>query len=85
MGSIVPDPSLHVLVLGGCYAGLAATLNLLDFCAGKPPRCGPPPAADGGPPFLQPIPGVRVTIVDERDGYCQSLVRRLVWPEFRRH
>ena len=51
-----------VLVIGGCYAGLAAALNLLDLCSGRPVRCG---GVDAGTEL-----DVQVTVVDERDGYC---------------
>jgi len=74
MDSNTQHPSFHVLVIGGCYAGLAAALNLLDLCTGKLPRCGPPPTSGGTTLVPQPIPGLRVTIVDERDGYCLSSV-----------
>ncbi|KAK8022072.1 hypothetical protein PG993_012839 [Apiospora rasikravindrae] len=43
-----------VLIAGGCYAGLAAAINLLDKCDS---------ALDARIP-------VSITIVDERSGYC---------------
>jgi hypothetical protein len=63
---------LRVLVVGGSYAGLSATLNLLDLCNGKAPRF----TADleHNP---QPV-SVKITIVDERDGFC----KRASWVTF---
>lgn len=54
-----------VLVLGGCYGGLSAALNLLDLSEGRAARQGngAVPGHDGKIP-------VDITIVDERDGYC---------------
>ncbi|KAE9972935.1 hypothetical protein BLS_003815 [Venturia inaequalis] len=54
---------LRVLVVGGSYAGLAAALNLLDLCSGKAPRFTPDIEH-----FPKPVP-IKVTIVDERDGF----------------
>lgn len=56
-----------VLVLGGCYGGLSAALNLLDLSEGRAARQGngAVPGHDGKIP-------VDITIVDERDGYCMS-------------
>ena len=56
-----------VLVIGGSYAGLGTTLNLLDLCAGKHPRF----AGSGEAPEAKKVP-IDVTIVDERDGYCEN-------------
>jgi hypothetical protein len=73
MGSISPQLLAHtpkttkILVIGGAYAGLAASLNLLDLCAGRPSRFANPD------PEVKPtrsIP-VQIKIVDERDGYCK--------------
>lgn len=70
----------QVLVIGGCYAGLAATLNLLDLCHGKQCRFDAYKAAAGGSPSeeeeakRQRVP-VQVTVVDERDGFCK-------WPYY---
>ncbi|KUI58345.1 hypothetical protein VP1G_05685 [Cytospora mali] len=68
MGSQFDDSSrtepFKVLVLGGCYAGLSAALNLIDLSEGRAARQGNGaiPAHDGKIP-------VDITIVDERDGY----------------
>ncbi|KAI9039413.1 FAD/NAD(P)-binding domain-containing protein [Aspergillus affinis] len=54
-----------VLVIGGSYAGLAATLNLFDLCQGRRRRFSLDPA-DEGPQRTVPV---QITIVDERDGF----------------
>ncbi|KAJ0122719.1 oxidoreductase [Diaporthe amygdali] len=53
-----------VLILGGCYGGLAAALNLVDLSEGRAARTGNGvlPGHDGKIP-------IDITIVDERDGY----------------
>lgn len=56
-----------VLVLGGSYAGLAAALNLQDLCAGRSHRFAVTPTTIPGPKFP-----VKISLVDERDGYCTS-------------
>lgn len=58
-----------VLVAGGSYGGLSAALNLQDFCQGLAPRCGPKPA-EGEDVEASPF-AVDITVVDERDGYCE--------------
>ncbi|KAI5303667.1 MCM DNA helicase complex subunit mcm6 [Ascosphaera pollenicola] len=59
-----------VLVVGGSYAGLAATVNLLDLCDGLPPRFAyeKDPQVDE-----EKKASVEVTIVDERDGFFHLL------------
>lgn len=57
----------RILVVGGCYAGLAAATNLLDLCYGRAPRFTP---AQSTPTHRLPI---EVTIVDERDGFCRFI------------
>ncbi|KAK0653389.1 hypothetical protein DIS24_g6132 [Lasiodiplodia hormozganensis] len=56
-----------VLVVGGSYAGLSASLNLLDLCHGKAPRFLPDTPAPS-----QKIP-VEITVVDERDGFLHLI------------
>lgn len=77
MGSIVQAPALttqtmpfKVLVVGGSYGGLSAALNLQDLCSGLAPRCGPKPV-EGAPVIETPQFNVDITIVDERDGFCE--------------
>lgn len=62
------DASWKVLVVGGSYAGLAAATNLLDQCEARVARflLGSAEESDPGPK----VP-VEITIVDERDGYCE--------------
>jgi len=69
-----PSRRVEVVVAGGSYAGLSAALNLLDLCDGRPARCGPRPSPDAEEAPSAPAEplNVRVTIVDERDGYCTS-------------
>lgn len=63
-----------VLVIGGSYGGLAATLNLLDLCHGRPCRfSGETELAEQ----KEKIP-VQITIVDERDGYCMPTLLLLL-------
>jgi hypothetical protein len=66
MPSLEERPPFKVLVVGGSYAGLAATLNLLDLCHGRKCRFNLD-EADNGPGKKVPV---EITIVDERDGYC---------------
>ncbi|KAI4718516.1 FAD/NAD(P)-binding domain-containing protein [Aureobasidium sp. EXF-10727] len=55
-----------VLVIGGSYAGLAATVNLIDLCDGREPRFTSTPTGAISPKTKLPV---EITIVDERDGY----------------
>lgn len=57
-----------VLILGGCYGGLSAALNLIDLSEGRAARqgSGVVPGHDGQIP-------IEVTVVDERDGFCTYL------------
>lgn len=59
-----PTAPFKILIIGASYAGLSTALNLLDLCAGLPPRSGPPPTV---PPFQ--IPSIEITLLDERDGF----------------
>ncbi|OKL58316.1 hypothetical protein UA08_06423 [Talaromyces atroroseus] len=55
----------RVLVVGGSYAGLSVTLNLLDLCNGLAPRF----SGSKSPVDISQQTPVEVTIVDERDGF----------------
>ncbi|KAF7549179.1 hypothetical protein G7046_g8432 [Stylonectria norvegica] len=71
MGSLPEAVSaVRVLIAGGCYAGLAAAVNLLDLSEGISPR-------QSGEPYLHhpdlPRVAVEITIVDERDGYYHTI------------
>ncbi|CAG7923154.1 unnamed protein product [Penicillium olsonii] len=65
MPGINEQPPFKVLIVGGSYAGLAATLNLVDLCQGRKCRFNVDEAAKA-PEHKIPV---QVTIVDERDGY----------------
>ncbi|KAH7158876.1 hypothetical protein DER46DRAFT_610561 [Fusarium sp. MPI-SDFR-AT-0072] len=67
MGSL-PESSnaVRVLILGGCYGGLSAAVNLLDLSQGYSPRMNSEPYIHH--PDL-PHFNIDITIVDERDGY----------------
>lgn len=59
----------HILIVGGAYSGLSTVQNLLSILNGK--GCLPSPIPMSEPktlPSLKP----RVTILDERDGFCMS-------------
>ncbi|KAL4884509.1 hypothetical protein BJY04DRAFT_9290 [Aspergillus karnatakaensis] len=60
-----PQTPFKVLVLGGSYAGLAASLNLVDLCHGRKHRFS---IAEEDKGTGKHIP-VQVTIVDPRDGF----------------
>lgn len=60
------DP-FKVLVIGGSYGGLATSLNLWDLCNGRSARFN---AALENEPNDVKIP-VEITVVDEKDGYCE--------------
>jgi hypothetical protein len=81
MGSIEEDFTIKkaptkVLVIGGCYGGLSAALNLLDLCKGQRSRATahmPDESTETRPKLA-----VEIKIVDERDGYCNILTSILV-------
>jgi hypothetical protein len=68
-GPNIPQAVPRVLVIGGSYSGLAATVNLIDLCDGKQPRFTSTPTDVVSPTTKLPV---EITIVDERDGYCMS-------------
>ncbi|CAD0098888.1 unnamed protein product [Aureobasidium mustum] len=67
-GPNIPQAIPRVLVIGGSYAGLAATVNLVDLCNGKQPRFTAASPEEGSLKTKLPVD---ITIVDERDGYCE--------------
>lgn len=73
----VETPPFQVLVLGGSYAGLAATVNLLDLCHGKPCRFAARYGNAVREEFPRNVP-VKVTIVDERDGFCELKIQHAI-------
>ncbi|KAF2093589.1 FAD/NAD(P)-binding domain-containing protein [Rhizodiscina lignyota] len=64
------SPRTKILVVGGSYGGLSASLNLLDLCHGKNARSSPvkPPDQTDKPKLP-----VEITIVDERDGFFHTI------------
>lgn len=54
----------------GTGGGLATVLTVIDLCRGRLPRFNSNP--DAGPPQHR-IP-VKITVVDERDGYCKKRI-----------
>lgn len=69
----IETPAPHkVLVIGASYAGLAAGLNLLDLCVGKPSRFSPKDASSEVKAHQIPV---EIKFVDERDGFCKNSVR----------
>ena len=65
------DPAVtRVLVVGGSYAGLSATVNLLDLGNHANPRFNYPNYKHDADAPRTPI---EVTIVDERDGFCTDI------------
>lgn len=71
--SAADSAPFKVLILGGCYGGLSAALNLIDLAEGRAARQGNGvvPGHDGKVP-------VDITIVDERDGFCMCFFLRNV-------
>lgn len=71
--STIESPT-KVLVIGGCYGGLAAALDLLDLCHGKQARTirfvKPDETILEQPITERPKLPIEIKIVDERDGYC---------------
>ncbi|KMU77348.1 hypothetical protein CISG_06389 [Coccidioides immitis RMSCC 3703] len=68
----------RVLVAGGSYAGLSATLNLLDLCHGNPTRFSAARSPEVATSSNERLP-VQITIVDERDGYYHLIGAPLVF------
>ena len=59
----------HIIVVGGSYGGLATVVSLLALADGKELPNGGNPM-----PGLDTISkqGLRITLIDERDGFCTS-------------
>ena len=66
-----PKPTNRVLIIGGNYAGLAATVNLLQLAFGgaHAPSSVPFPELDGKALDTD----VEITLVDERDGWYHTI------------
>ena len=73
MGALPPlaNKTVRVLIAGGSYAGISAAVNLLDLCHGKAARLAPDKVPSEK--ALLGVP-VKITIVDERDGYCMFMI-----------
>jgi hypothetical protein len=69
------EQPFRVLIVGGSYSGLAATLNLIDLCHGRKCRFN---LNENDKAPQKRIP-VQVTIVDERDGYCMPQYSSNIW------
>lgn len=67
IAAIVKQIPYKVLVLGGSYAGLGVALNLQDLCSGRKARFA---AQAPDTSKFGKIP-VEITVVDEKDGYCE--------------
>lgn len=67
----LPSPAAvtKILVVGGSYAGLSATVNLLDLGNHLRPRMVYPSYKHT---IDAPRTPVEITLVDERDGFCMS-------------
>lgn len=63
--------SHRVLIVGCAYGGISAAVNLLDLEKGKARQSVYP-----GPDFSgrRSRNGIEITVIDERDGYCMSLL-----------
>lgn len=66
----------RILVVGGSYGGLAAALNLLDLCQGKASRFTLGEIDSKASEPARTIK-VQITIVDERDGFCENFTARI--------
>lgn len=69
-GVLAVARAFRVLIIGGSYGGLATALTLIDLCRGRFPRFHSNP--DDIPPQHR-IP-IKITVVDERDGYCKNRI-----------
>lgn len=76
MGSIpVAEPVVRLLIAGGSYAGLSTALNLNDLVEGLSPRMAREVYAHRSG-FVRP--NIQITIVDERDGFCEYLCHSIL-------
>lgn len=64
VGGVAQSPT-KILVIGGSYAGVAATVTLLDLCHGRTSMKGVSPADKDAKVHYE------ITLVDERDGFCK--------------
>lgn len=68
MGSLPESHAIRIFVAGGSYAGVASAVNLLDLSQGLNPRQN-----EETYEFHSDLKtfDIEVTMVDERDGYCE--------------
>lgn len=59
----------RIVVLGGSYAGISAVQNMLGLLEGRGLRPSPIPQRV---PELLPTVKPSITVLDRRDGFCQS-------------
>ena len=71
MGSVPTNSPVRVFIAGGCYAGIAAAVNLLDLANGRNPRHEAPDVDYPHHPDHKTV-DLEITIADERDGYCKT-------------
>jgi hypothetical protein len=62
------SPTYKILIIGGSYAGISAAVNLLDLQRGSQPR-------QSRESYIHqrqlPKHNIEISIVDERDGFCE--------------
>lgn len=58
----------RILIVGCAYGGISAIVNLLDFDKGTPRQPVYPSADFSGRTSKK---GIEITVIDERDGYCE--------------
>jgi NADPH-dependent 2,4-dienoyl-CoA reductase/sulfur reductase-like enzyme len=68
--AIQTTPRVRIFIGGGSYAGLSCALNLVDLGYGRSPRTVQEPYKHH--PDV-PCVDFDINIVDERDGFCESL------------
>jgi len=70
LGSTSLSNPHRVLIVGCAYGGISTVVNLLEYSQGKARKSVYP-----GPDFkgARSHRGIEITVIDERDGYCESL------------
>lgn len=72
LGNLTLSNPHRVLVIGCAYGGISAVINLLEYSQGRArPDVYPGLDFHG----VKSERGVEVTVIDERDGYCTSILR----------
>jgi hypothetical protein len=65
-------PAVRVLVVGGSYAGISTTLNLLSLGLKGTTRFGKSPIPEVSAGSVESVP-LDIHVVDERDGYGEYI------------